>query len=143
MISSIVLHILGSVYYKEKNNSFTNTYVEDKINEARILMKENIEDPLSPEEIAARLGLGYSWFRRMFKEYTGVSPAQYQLQQKLLRAKELLTSTPLTISEIAYSLHFENAGQFSTFFKKKEGVTPSEFRDRTHYTDIHLRIISR
>ena len=86
----------------------------------------------SPEEIAARLGLGYSWFRRMFKEYTGVSPAQYQLQQKLLRAKELLTSTPLTISEIAYSLHFENAGQFSTFFKKKEGVTPSEFRDRTH-----------
>ncbi|MBP9576760.1 MAG: helix-turn-helix domain-containing protein, partial [Parabacteroides sp.] len=52
--------------------------------------------------------------------------------QKLLRAKELLTSTPLTISEIAYSLHFENAGQFSTFFKKKEGVTPSEFRDRTH-----------
>ena len=85
MISSIVLHILGSVYYKEKNNSFTNTYVVDKINEARILMKENIEDPLSPEEIAARLGLGYSWFRRMFKEYTGVSPAQYQLQQKLLR----------------------------------------------------------
>ena len=132
MISSIVLHILGSVYYKEKNNSFTNTYVVDKINEARILMKENIEDPLSPEEIAARLGLGYSWFRRMFKEYTGVSPAQYQLQQKLLRAKELLTSTPLTSSEIAYSLHFENAGQVSTFFKKKEGVTPSEFRDRTH-----------
>ena len=68
----------------------------------------------------------------MFKEYTGVSPAQYQLQQKLLRAKELLTSTPLTISEIAYSLHFENAGQFSTFFTKKEGVMPSEFRDRTH-----------
>ena len=105
MISSIVLHILGSVYYKEKNNSFTNTYVVDKINEARILMKENIEDPLSPEEIAARLGLGYSWFRRMFKEYTGVSPAQYQLQQKLLRAKELLTSTPLTISEMANSPH--------------------------------------
>lgn len=132
MISSIVLHILGSVYYKEKNNSFTNTYVVDKINEARILMKENIEDPLSPEEIASRLGLGYSWFRRMFKEYTGVSPAQYQLQQKLLRAKELLTSTSLSISEIAYSLHFENAGQFSTFFRKKEGVTPSDFRERTH-----------
>lgn len=132
MISSIVLHILGSVYYKEKNNSFTNTYVVNKINEARILMKENVENPLSPEEIANRLNLGYSWFRRMFKEYTGVSPAQYQLQQKLLRAKELLTSTPMNISEIAYHLRFENAGQFSTFFKKKEGVTPSEFRDRAH-----------
>ena len=132
IISSIVLHILGSVYYKEKNNSFTNTYVVDKINEARILMKENIEQPYSPEEIAEKLGLGYSWFRRMFKEYTGISPAQYQLQQKLLKSKELLTSTNKNISEIAYALNFENAGQFSTFFRKKEGVTPSEFRERTH-----------
>ncbi|WP_304252348.1 AraC family transcriptional regulator [Parabacteroides gordonii] len=132
MISSIVLHILGTVYYKKKNSSFTNTYVVDKINEARILMKEQIENPMSPEEIASQLGLGYSWFRRMFKEYTGVSPAQYQLQQKLLRAKELLTGSNLNISEIAYNLKFENAGQFSTFFKKKEGVTPSEFRERAH-----------
>lgn len=132
IVSSIVLHILGLVYYKEKNNSFTNTYVIDKINEARILMKENIELPLSPEKIADRLGLGYSWFRRMFKEYTGVSPAQYQMQQKLLRAKELLTSSDKNISEIAYMLNFENADQFSTFFRKKEGVTPSYFRERAH-----------
>lgn len=132
MISSIVLHILGTVYYKKRNKSFTNTYVVDKINEARILMKEQIENPLSAEELANQLGLGYSWFRRMFKEYTGVSPAQYQQQQRLLRAKELLTSSSLNISEIAYSLRFENAGQFSTFFRKKEGMTPSEFRERAH-----------
>lgn len=132
MISSIVLHILGTVYYKKKNNSFSNTYVVDKINEARLIMKEQVENPLTPEEIASRLGLGYSWFRRMFKEYTGVSPTQYQLQQKLLKAKELLISSNLNISEIAYSLKFENAGQFSTFFKKKEGMTPSEFRERSH-----------
>ena len=99
---------------------------------AAALPVEQVENPVSPEEIASQLGLGYSWFRRMFKEYTGVSPAQYQLQQKLLRAKELLTGSNLNISEIAYSLKFENAGQFSTFFKKKEGVTPSEFRERAH-----------
>lgn len=132
MISSIVLHILGTVYYKRKNNSFTNMYVVDKINEARILMKEQAENAMSPEEIASQLGLGYSWFRRMFKEYTGVSPAQYQLQQKLLKAKELLTTSNMNISEIAYTLKFENAGQFSTFFRKKEGVTPSAFRERAH-----------
>lgn len=132
IISSIVLHILGTVYYKRKNKAFSNTYVVDKINEARIIMKRNVENPISPEEIANQLSLGYSWFRRMFKEYTGVSPAQYQLQQRLLRAKELLTGSNLNISEIAYALKFENAGQFSTFFKKKEGYTPSEFRERTH-----------
>jgi AraC-like DNA-binding protein len=132
MISSIVLSILGTVYYKNKNRQYSDTYIVDKINEARSIIKNNIEQTLSQEEIAKRLGLGYSWFRRMFKEYTGVSPAQYQLQQKLMRAKELLTTTDRNISEIAYSLHFENAGQFSTFFKKKEGITPTEFRKRAH-----------
>jgi len=132
MVSSILLHILGSVYYKEKNNSFSNPYIVDKINEARILMKAQTENQLLPEEIASQLGLGYSWFRRMFKEYTGVSPTQYLLQQKLLKAKELLTTTQLNVSEIAYQLKFDNTGQFSTFFKKKEGVTPSEFRERAH-----------
>ena len=132
MISSIVLHILGSVYYKERNNSFTDSYAVEKINEARILMKNMVEKSPSPEQVAAEIGVGYSWFRRMFKEYTGTSPAQYQLQQKLLRAKELLTTSGKSISEIAFVLNFENPGQFSTFFRKKEGVTPSEFRERAH-----------
>lgn len=130
LISGIVFHMLGSVYYKKKKSQFSNAGIVDKINEARILMKNTEAAPLSQEEIAEKLGLGYSWFRRMFKEYTGVSPAQYQLQQRLQRAKELLTTTHLNISEIAYSLHFENACQFSTFFKKKEGMTPSAFRER-------------
>lgn len=132
MISSIVLHILGSVYYMSKNNAFSDSYVVEKINEARLIIKQTVEEPLAPEEIAHRLGLSYSWFRRTFKEYTGISPAQYQMQQKLLKSKELLTGTLLNISEIAYALKFENAGQFSTFFKKKEGMTPSDFRDRAH-----------
>ncbi len=132
IISSIVLHILGSVYYKKRNRTFADNRVIDKINEARILMRETIEEPLSPEDIASNLGLGYSWFRRMFKEYTGVSPAQYQMQLRLSRAKELLIGTSLNVSEIAYRLKFENAGQFSTFFKKKEKLTPSQFRERAH-----------
>lgn len=132
MISSIVLHILGTVYYKKKNNLFPNAYMVDKINQARILMKDMESKPLSAEEIAATLGIGYSWFRQTFKEYTGISPVQYRQQQRLLRAKELLTGSSLSISEIAYSLQFENAGQFSTFFSRMEGINPSMFRKRGH-----------
>jgi AraC-like DNA-binding protein len=132
MISGIVLSILGSVYYKNKNSRYTDAYMVEKINEACDLIKNNMENTLSQEDIAEKLGLGYSWYRRMFKEYTGVSPAQYQIGQKLLKAKELLTTTNKNISEIAYSLYFENVCQFSTLFKKKEGITPSEFRKRTH-----------
>jgi AraC-like DNA-binding protein len=132
MISSIVLSILGCVYYKNKNLQYTDSHIVDRINKAKDLIKSNIESAMSQEDIAKKIGVGYSWYRRMFKEYTGVSPAQYQLQQKLIRAKEILTTTNKTVSEIAFSLHFENVCQFSTFFKKKEGITPSEFRRRIH-----------
>lgn len=131
IISSMVLHVLGLVYYKHRNETFSCGEIVDKINEARILMKENIRGELSSEKIAEQLGVGYSWFRRKFKEYTGISPNKYQLQLKLLRAKELLSETDKNISEIAYELNFENTGQFSTFFKKNEGITPSEFKRKT------------
>lgn len=132
MISSMLLSVLGSVYYKNKNLQYADLHIVDKINQARDLIKSNIENTMSQEDIAKKIGVGYSWYRRMFKEYTGVSPAQYQLQQKLIRAKEILTTTDKNISEIAFALHFENVCQFSTFFRKKEGITPSEFRKRIH-----------
>lgn len=78
--------------------------------------------------IEGSIGVGYSLFRREFKRYSGISPGQYQQQLKLARAKELLSSSNLSIAEIAFELNFECVGQFSTFFRKKEGVTPSEFR---------------
>jgi len=142
MISSIVLSILGSMYYKSKNGQYADSYIVDKINEARNIIKNNMENPVSQEAIAEKLGLGYSWFRRMFKEYTGASPAQYQMQQRLMRAKELLTTSNQNISEIAFALHFDNVCQFSTFFRKKEGITPSEFRKRTYLTLKNMRIIN-
>lgn len=129
MLAGLLHHITSTIFYKQKNRSFENTYVKEKLDEARRIMKSEIENPLSPEEIASQLGLGYSWFRKTFKEYTGVSPAQYQIQLRLNYAKELLTRTSLNITEIAYKLHFENVGQFSTFFKKREGLTPKEYRD--------------
>ena len=93
-------------------------------------MKENINGSIALETIAAELGLGYTWFRRAFKEYTGISPAQYQLQMKQNRAKELLTNSNLNISEIAYELGFDSASHFCTFFKSREKFTPTEYREK-------------
>lgn len=129
LVSGIVLHILGLIYYKEKNRAYSDTYMTEKINKAKNLMKDT-GCRLTVEEIAESVGIGYSKFRKIFREYTGTSPAQYRLHQKLAKAKELLTTSHMNIAEIAYNLKFDNPGQFSIFFKKKEGITPSEFRDR-------------
>lgn len=132
IISSIVLHLLGTVYYEGLNSVMLNTDTLSKINEARLLMKKRVANPPSVEEVSRQIGVGYSWFRKKFKEYTGISPAQYQMQLTIQYAKELLVTSQKNITEIAYQLNFESNGQFSTFFKKKEGITPSEFRERMH-----------
>ena len=55
MMSSIVLHILGSIYYKERNNSYANTFILEKVNAARELMKD-VDNPRDVEAIARELG---------------------------------------------------------------------------------------
>ncbi|MDP4277556.1 MAG: AraC family transcriptional regulator [Bacteroidota bacterium] len=127
--SSIVRHMLGLLYFKTQNSLFSDKEVVDKINQARIIIRNNINNKISPAEVAEQLGLGYSWFRKAFKKYAGISPAQFQLQIRLQRAKDLLLNTNLSVSEIAYELTFDTPGQFSTFFRQKAGLTPKEFRN--------------
>lgn len=128
IISGIVFNILGFIYYKNRNLTLKDSFVINKIDDARDMMKQEIENSISPGEIAVKLGVSYSWFRKMFKEYVGVSPAQYQMNLKFLRSKELLNTTDLPITDIAYKLKFESPNQFSTFFRKKEGIPPLQYR---------------
>lgn len=126
--AGIVQFLLGLVYYKQRNVFFNDSLAIRKIDEARAIMRHEIEDDLTLQGIADRLSVSYSWFRKMFKQYVGVSPAQYLAQIRYLRAKELLDTSGLTVAEIAYRLGFENAAHFSTFFRKKEGVSPQQYR---------------
>lgn len=127
-ISGIALHMLGAVYFATRNHQFQNQQVAAKIEKARLLIRENPDGSYTPEALAERLHMSYSWFRRMFKEYTGLSPAQYQQQIRAQKAKELLLNSGKTIKEIAYELNFESANYFTAFFKQHAGSTPAVFR---------------
>ena len=63
--------------------------VGQKIEQAKIIMNENVAGNVDPEELAMRLNISYSWFRRVFKEYTGYAPAKYFQELKLRKAKQL------------------------------------------------------
>ena len=94
------------------------------------MMKEDIAGDKDLESIAKILNVSYSLFRREFKNKCGISPGQYRLELKLAKAKELLYSTNMSIAEVSEKLHFECLGQFSTFFKKRTGVSPLEYRKK-------------
>ena len=77
------------------------------------------------------MNVGYSWFRKLFKNYTGLSPGQYYLQLKIEKAKELLCNSNSPIKKIAQELNFDSSFYFSRIFKDKTGLKPTEYRIRS------------
>ncbi len=95
---------------------------------AKTALISSLEEDVSMPEIAERLNVSYTKFRRLFKEYTGMSPAQYFINLKIHRAKEMLRGGNASVKEISIILHFENPNYFTALFKNKTGLTPSEYR---------------
>lgn len=83
---------------------------------------------LSIEELAKLCHLSVSSFKREFKKQFNDSPANYINTQKLNKAKELLSLSELSISDVAFESGFNDPQYFTRLFKKKEGLPPSEFR---------------
>jgi AraC-like DNA-binding protein len=129
--SGMVVKMLGYLISYEKQKGLSGKPIVKAIEKVRFYMRENLNLEINLEELIAAQNVGYSYFRKMFKKFTGVSPGQYHLQLRIMRAKELLVSTNKSIKEISLELGFQTIHYFSLIFKKKVGINPSEFRRQT------------
>lgn len=129
LMAGLVNLLIGMMYSKERNIQLSRNQAHvDMISRARLRIREALESNLTIQQVAEEMGVSYSNFRKLFKEYTGISPAIYQQDLRLQRAKELLSTTDLSIKEIAYRLNFESPDYFSAKFKIKTGRRPTELR---------------
>ncbi len=128
LISGAALHLMGSFYSLSKQNLFEEEDKDIIVNKARILFRSHAEYVFSPEKAAEELQVGYSWFRKVFKNQTGLSPGQYFTQVKMEKAREMLSDPNLSIKEIAYNLTFDSSYYFCKVFKEKNGLTPRDYR---------------
>jgi AraC-like DNA-binding protein len=127
MICGYTLQILGlinAINLQEQHHD----PLEKLISKAKFLMQSSLEEQVSIEALVNDFPISYSKFRKSFKSLTGQSPNQYHLELRLKKAKELLESTTLSISEIAYKTGFESAFYFSRLFKRKNGMSPKSYR---------------
>lgn len=91
-------------------------------------LHEYFAKPISLVELAAQAGMSRASFAARFHRAVGVPPMRYLSNLRLDQAKLLLAESPLTISEIAFRVGFEDQGYFTRAFKKNLRTTPSEFR---------------
>jgi AraC-type DNA-binding domain-containing proteins len=138
MMAGIVNHLLGFAYSQNRHALFQDMEVTHQINKAKIIMLENFQSGITPEEVADRVHMSYSWFRRVFRQYTGFAPSQYILELKIQKGKELLTGTMMTSQEIAFESGFDNADYFCTAFKKKTNMSPICYRAFAHRVNPNI-----
>jgi AraC-like DNA-binding protein len=83
--------------------------------------------------VAARVGYSRYHFVRRFREAYGETPGQYLSRRRVERAKDLLRSANLTVTEICMLVGFSSLGTFCTRFKQQVGMTPGEFRRKARH----------
>lgn len=127
--SGLLIQLLGNILYVIKNQGFNGKEVEHKIRQARIQLQEQYSGPIDMKKLATNCNMGYSHFRKMFKQYTGMSPLQYHNMFRIQKAKELLETSEKSIKKIALDLGFQSEQYFTRLFKKKMGITPTELRE--------------
>lgn len=104
------------------DNEFYNRFIQ--------IFNANIGNcELNVETIASELGLGRSQFYRKIKALTNYSPVELIRDMRLKQARNLLTTTDKSISEIAYEVGFSSPAYFSKCYREAYGQTPSELRE--------------
>jgi AraC-like DNA-binding protein len=97
---------------------------------ARDRLREVREEPVRVRDVARAEGASQFHFIRQFVALFGETPRQFQMQARIDRAKELLATTDLPVTEICMEVGFSSLGSFSALFARRVGMPPSAYRRR-------------
>jgi len=103
-------------------------HADELIAEIQFWLRTNLNTELTLIEIAKQFGMSQRSFTRRFKVATGVRATQYWQQLRIETAKELLSSSNLTIQEIADQVGYQDQGHLTRLFKKDLSLTPKAYR---------------
>lgn len=125
----LVIHILR--HYSTRAQIITSdnkTLTGAQLQQALDYIHTHLDQDLSLVQIAEVINISPTYFASLFKSTTGNSPHQYVIQQRLERAKMLLSKTDLAISDIALQVGFSSQSHLTQLFKRFTGMTPRQVR---------------
>jgi len=121
------------------NRFYERQFITRKNNNHQLLMnfekllddyfnKKDINGLLTVQYVAEQMNLSPNYLSDLLRIHTGQNTQQHIHNKLIEKAKEKLSTTNLSVSEIAYALGFEHAQSFSTLFRKKTNLSPLAFR---------------
>ncbi len=126
----LAAEILALLRWSSHPRHATVRRMDQVISESQALLAGDLAGKVSLEQVARRLGVGYSYFRRKFKSQTGLSPKQYRIEIRHHRVKNLLLNTTLTVKEISQNLGYSSPFHLSQEFSRIAGLSPQQWRQR-------------
>jgi AraC-like DNA-binding protein len=130
VLAGLISAVSGLLYSAQQSRLTGLSTSNSAIQEAIERMQAQSPAPPDFAVLARELGVSYSWFRRTFTEHTGLSPHQYWLEVRMAHARNLLAQTKLRVKQIARDTGFENEHYFCRLFRKRNTMTPSQWRHR-------------
>jgi len=126
--TALILNELNNQLNTEKNYSLGNRGNMKLFNDIKDYVSWHISENIRICDIAAYFGYNEKYLSAYFKKYSQINLKQYIILAKTDRAKRELCDTKNSIAQIAYSIGFSDAHNFSNAFKKVTGITPSVYR---------------
>ena len=104
--------------------------VHERLCRARTYIDECYDLPLDLNEISKQACLSRYHFLRLFRQAFATTPHQYLIHRRIEKAKELLRSRRLSVTDVCFEVGFQSLGSFSTLFRKCVGDAPVNYRAR-------------
>ncbi len=106
----------------ESNEAFT-------YRQALNIIENTLNENISVFELAERCNVSTAYLKKVFSKYTGLGIHEYILESKMTLAKQMLSSG-LTVTDVAENLAFSSQNYFSCVFKRRTGLSPSEYKKK-------------
>jgi transcriptional regulator GlxA family with amidase domain len=99
-----------------------------KLSQVIQMMESNVEDPMSPADLAEEVGMSTRQLERLFRRYLNRSPKRYYMELRLQKARNLLMQTDMSVINVALACGFASPSHFSKCYRSHYNTTP--YRER-------------
>lgn len=111
----------------------------ERLGRAREFIDHCFDHPLSLDQISEKACFSRYHFLRLFRQAFNKTPHQYLIERRIEKAKELLSSDELRVTDVCFEVGFQSLGSFSSLFHKSVGHPPVTYREKAKKKEMAKR----